>query len=241
MAKSSSLEYDFYDTWRRVAPDLELEGPDIVSLKDLIDIDVSRSEGKPPREVSHRFDFVCHEAKVIIELNGGTYSRQRTGHSTALGLNKDYYKMMVAQIGGWQLFYLDTKMGVDEELVKILADHVRGLTKQLWFRKVPNVYQCLSYQNNQKKQTQYTRCVLGLHRWLTEGSYSANNLGTIKAMLAQVLMHMPKSRSRVKPTTHTMAAVVKDYGLLQGKVQVKGKWETTYRLPPNFDLDLLLQ
>ena len=249
----SSLESEFHTAWKKVAPDLILSGPDTEMLADVLDITTERTKGKPPREISHRFDFVHYPSMTIFECNGGTYSRQRSGHSSPMGINKDYYKLMAAQMCGWQLHYLDARMCKDEPLLIMIAMNMRDRQiQELRATTAPNIYLCTSYQNNEKKNTQYRRCELGLHRWLTQGCIpSYNDLGSQEEILANVLTFMPKSRaSRVKPTAATISAVLRDHNFTTAKVQLgkrrraKGKpntrWKTTYCLPPRFDFDKLL-
>ena len=46
----------------------------------------------------YRADFAFN--KIIVEINGGTWM-QKSGHSTALGIKRDYEKSNVAQLAGF--------------------------------------------------------------------------------------------------------------------------------------------
>jgi very-short-patch-repair endonuclease len=55
-----------------------------------------------------RFDFAFIEARLLIEVQGGTFSRG--AHSTGTGLNRDYEKHNLAQAHGWKTLQFDVKM-----------------------------------------------------------------------------------------------------------------------------------
>ena len=55
-----------------------------------------------------RFDFCFREARLLIEINGGTYNGG--AHGRGCGINRDYEKNNLAQIGGWRVLSFDTKM-----------------------------------------------------------------------------------------------------------------------------------
>ena len=89
----SELEEYFLDMWEDYYPQLELER----ELK-LI----------PGR--AYRFDFVHLKGKVAIEIHGGNYKSERSGHSTSGGLKRDYEKANLVQLAGYNLFALDSIM-----------------------------------------------------------------------------------------------------------------------------------
>lgn len=61
----------------------------------------------PPRKF--RYDFRVPGTDVLVEVNGGTYSKQRLGHSTPQGIARDYEKANYCQFKGWRLFTFDTR------------------------------------------------------------------------------------------------------------------------------------
>lgn len=59
------------------------------------------------------FDF-CHlPSKVAVEIQGGIYGPERTGHSTGRGISRDIRKVNTAQIKGWLLLLLTPDMALD--------------------------------------------------------------------------------------------------------------------------------
>jgi very-short-patch-repair endonuclease len=68
----------------------------------------------PVREYSaipgrrYRWDFAWPEARVLVEINGGTYAHM--GHSTGSGIARDYEKSNLAVLAGWKVFAFDRRM-----------------------------------------------------------------------------------------------------------------------------------
>lgn len=48
-----------------------------------------------------RFDLAWPDAKVAVEIQGGTWSPQRMGHSSGSGIERDQAKANEAQLQGW--------------------------------------------------------------------------------------------------------------------------------------------
>jgi very-short-patch-repair endonuclease len=94
--KQSHLELAFYQLWSQVAA----ATPRIATLEQEVRL--------PPRR--YMFDFRIPHTKILIEVQGGTYSRIRMGHSSGEGLNRDYKKANYAQMQNYQVFYFDRKM-----------------------------------------------------------------------------------------------------------------------------------
>jgi hypothetical protein len=57
-----------------------------------------------------RFDFVHKPSQVVIEIQGGTYSRSPKAHGPGVGLDRDYEKYNLAQSHGYLVFQLSCKM-----------------------------------------------------------------------------------------------------------------------------------
>ncbi len=55
-----------------------------------------------------RWDFAWTDARVLVEINGGTYARM--GHSTGTGIARDYEKSNLAVLAGWKVFAFDRRM-----------------------------------------------------------------------------------------------------------------------------------
>lgn len=68
---------------------------------------------EPEREVcvipgrKFRFDFCWREARLLIEINGGTYTK--AAHSTGGGIARDYEKSNLAVLAGWRVLVFDAK------------------------------------------------------------------------------------------------------------------------------------
>ena len=54
-----------------------------------------------------RFDFCFKQERLLIEINGGTFTKG--GHSSGLGLRRDYEKLRLAQDHGWKVYPFDAQ------------------------------------------------------------------------------------------------------------------------------------
>lgn len=98
----SRLEEEFIKLWEKLYPKVKLL--------------------REKRIINNRrfaFDFIHLPSKVAIEINGGTWGRRRTGHSTGMGIARDYEKNNLAVSQGWAVFWLDAKMIDEENLILI--------------------------------------------------------------------------------------------------------------------------
>lgn len=68
---------------------------------------VEEFEAIPGRKFS--FDFAIPTANLLIEVQGGTFAKGKTGHSSGMGINRDCEKTVLAQLAGWRVFPVDTK------------------------------------------------------------------------------------------------------------------------------------
>jgi hypothetical protein len=98
----SALEQTFINLWTIYYPEIILT-PDLKII--------------PQRQF--RYDFVHCPTKVAIEIQGGTYGGSRQGHSSGVGLDRDYEKNNLAQIHGYLVFQLSCKMITPTWLEKI--------------------------------------------------------------------------------------------------------------------------
>lgn len=96
----SPLEAKFINLWNELYPDTPLH-----------------QEVKIIPKRQFRFDFVHRFSKVAIEINGGNWVRGR--HTQAGPLNKEYEKLNLVQMEGYQVFILDNKMITEKWLSKI--------------------------------------------------------------------------------------------------------------------------
>lgn len=65
------------------------------------------------------FDYCWPQIKVVVEIDGGTYSKQG-GHATGESYKRDCIKNNVAQLEGWVVLRADKTMVSDPEFIKVL-------------------------------------------------------------------------------------------------------------------------
>ncbi len=71
-----------------------------------------------------RFDFCFRKARLLIEINGGTFTRG--GHSTGVGIRRDYEKANLAQLAGWRVLSFDGKAVKSGEAVEVVRRALGG-------------------------------------------------------------------------------------------------------------------
>ena len=87
----SHLEIEFDQLWESLFPQIDLE-----------------TEVRLVENRRFRVDYVHKPSKVVIEINGGTWSKM--GHSSGRGLNRDYEKLNLLQLQGYRVFQLSSDM-----------------------------------------------------------------------------------------------------------------------------------
>ena len=65
-----------------------------------------------------RFDFCWREERLLVEINGGTYTK--AAHSTGVGIARDYEKIRLAQDCGWKVYPFDGKAVKSGEAIEIV-------------------------------------------------------------------------------------------------------------------------
>ena len=65
-----------------------------------------------------RFDFAWVDARLLVEVNGGTYTKG--AHSTGQGIARDYEKIRLGQDCGWKVYPFDGKAVKSGEAVEII-------------------------------------------------------------------------------------------------------------------------
>ena len=65
-----------------------------------------------------RFDFCFREARLLVEINGGTYTK--AAHSTGGGIARDYEKIRLAQDCGWKVYPFDGRAVKSGEAVEVV-------------------------------------------------------------------------------------------------------------------------
>ena len=78
----------------------------------------------PGRKFRFDFAFIQPEHRLLIEINGGTYSKG--GHSTGTGINRDYEKGNLAVLNGWRVLSFDTKMVKSGAALEVVEKFLRG-------------------------------------------------------------------------------------------------------------------
>ena len=67
-----------------------------------------------------RLDFAFVVPQIAVEIEGGTWSLSKTGHTSGSGFNKDCHKYNELALLGWTLLRGDEKMVRSLELLKYL-------------------------------------------------------------------------------------------------------------------------
>lgn len=71
---------------------------------------------KPARKLE--MDFAWPDIKLGVEMQGGIYSREKSGHSSIPGMKRDMEKNNLAQVNGWLLIWIEpnnvTKKNADQ-------------------------------------------------------------------------------------------------------------------------------
>ncbi len=73
-----------------------------------------------------RFDFAWRKERLLVEINGGTYSKG--AHSTGTGINRDYEKSNLAVLNGWRVLSFDTKQVKSGAALEVVEQFLRGET-----------------------------------------------------------------------------------------------------------------
>jgi len=65
-----------------------------------------------------RFDFAWLEHRLLVEVNGGTYTKG--AHSTGAGIARDYEKCNLGVLQGWRVLLFDGKAVKDGTAVEVI-------------------------------------------------------------------------------------------------------------------------
>ena len=71
-----------------------------------------------------RFDFAWRKERLLVEINGGTYSKG--AHSTGTGINRDYEKGNLAVLNGWRVLSFDTKQVKSGAALEVVEKLIGG-------------------------------------------------------------------------------------------------------------------
>ena len=53
-----------------------------------------------------RWDFVFRQARLLVEVQGGSFSKGKMGHNSGTGIHRDCEKHFLAQLNGWHTLYV---------------------------------------------------------------------------------------------------------------------------------------
>lgn len=67
-----------------------------------------------------RWDFQV--ADYLIEVQGGTWSRKRTGHSTGAGIRRDAEKANAAVLAGYKVLFFTSDMVHDGTALHVITE-----------------------------------------------------------------------------------------------------------------------
>jgi len=107
--KASKLELSFWVAWRNTYQDrypLRCEYSNVEGWKTALEY----RRREKPRSRIWRADFAYPPAKLLIEINGGTFSRGLSGHTSGTGISRDCQKVIWAASTGWATVPLATDM-----------------------------------------------------------------------------------------------------------------------------------
>jgi len=88
---------------------------------------------KPEREfVFHparkwRFDFAWPLIKVAAEVDGGTWGKKKSGHTTGSGFAKDCKKGHAAAILGWRILHFPTDQIKNGQAVLVIEEILKEI------------------------------------------------------------------------------------------------------------------
>lgn len=68
----------------------------------------------------YRWDFKIGE--YLIEIQGGTWSRKRTGHSTGAGIRRDAEKANAAVLAGYKVLFFTSDMVHDGTALHVITE-----------------------------------------------------------------------------------------------------------------------
>lgn len=76
----------------------------------------------PEKALPYRLPDDPSPAPLAVEVQGGIFTRNRTGHSSGSGLLRDYEKNNLAVLAGWRVLY-------------VAAPHIRSGEALAWIKE----------------------------------------------------------------------------------------------------------
>lgn len=78
-----------------------------------------------------RFDYAIPLLQIAVEIDGGTWSDERSGHTWGKGVTNDYEKQNAAMIQGWAVFRFTTDMLSGREIDKHLTPLIEHARREM--------------------------------------------------------------------------------------------------------------
>lgn len=130
-ARLSALEMRFLVSWRRRFPDA---APVILStVQPYLEWHRRLNRRGGPMQA----DFSWPQARIVLEIEGGTWARGRrkAGHAHGRGILRDIQKANVLAAAGWTLFRMDAKLVAnDAPTERKYGDHYQLLHQTITAR-----------------------------------------------------------------------------------------------------------
>jgi len=74
----------------------------------------------------YAWDFAYLPQRLLIEVQGGTWSQTRMGHSTGTGIRRDCQKHNAATLEGWRVLVFTSDMIRDGQAVETIRKALQG-------------------------------------------------------------------------------------------------------------------
>ncbi|GIV86606.1 MAG: hypothetical protein KatS3mg054_0635 [Chloroflexus sp.] len=72
-----------------------------------------------------RWDFALPDVRVLVEVQGGIWMRERTGHTSGRGVRRDCEKANLAALHGWRTLFFTPDMVRSGEAIAMIERIIR--------------------------------------------------------------------------------------------------------------------
>lgn len=69
-----------------------------------------------------RWDFALPDVRVLVEVQGGIWMRERTGHTSGRGVRRDCEKANLAALHGWRTLFFTPDMVESGEAIAVIEE-----------------------------------------------------------------------------------------------------------------------
>ena len=73
-----------------------------------------------------KFDFLIENTNLVIEIQGGTWARKKSGHNSGVGIRRDCEKSNLAQAHGLIIFKFTSDMIISGEAIAFLCEYLNS-------------------------------------------------------------------------------------------------------------------